>query len=146
MCGWQPTAISFLSQYRPHQLVAPRAWTSVREIRQETYLVRTYWYGCYRHMRRLSFLCQDSSVGRTTDSYPVCRWFDSTSWYQCVQMGIWRRLSNTDKIGSTPIINTYHSNLLVGLPPQTPTPGIVFVWVKDEERQRWAEPVIRHSQ
>ena len=32
---------------------SPRTWTRVRVIRQATYLVRTYWYGSYRHIRRI---------------------------------------------------------------------------------------------
>ena len=55
MCGWQPTAFPFFHKYRSHQLSAPRAWTRVKVIRQATYLVRTYWHGSYRHMRRSSF-------------------------------------------------------------------------------------------
>ena len=32
---------------------SPRTWTRVRVIRQVTYLVRTYWHGSYRHIRRI---------------------------------------------------------------------------------------------
>ena len=32
---------------------SPRTWTRVRVIRQATYLVRTYWSGSYRHIRRI---------------------------------------------------------------------------------------------
>lgn len=42
---------------RSHNRIVPQGtalgtWTRVKAIHQATYLVRTYWYGFYRQMRR----------------------------------------------------------------------------------------------